>query len=305
MIIIFLRTAWRAILRNRVYSALNILGFSTGLACFGLIAIWLTQQLSFDNMHKNADRIFQVNASVENELLAWKEAVSAAPLGMAMNQELSEVENVLRLDVSDAMVQGTKDVFKENGILAADPSFFAFFDFKLLRGNAALALSQPYNIVISESMAKKYFGDADPINKSLLLFSHDPDGKGADYLITGIIEDCPENSHFNYTMIMSFSTIEKAEPETLTAKGWTNHEYYNYVMLKDASSVTQVEEMLPTLVKQHVDAKVEKNQYYYFLTPLREIHFQSEIRGEIGPSVSHAYLLSFGAIAFIVLLFAC
>jgi putative ABC transport system permease protein len=305
MITIFLRTAWRAILRNRVYSSLNILGFSTGLACFGIIAIWLMQQWSFDTMHKNADRIFQVNASVENESAAWKEAVSAAPLGITMNQELVELENALRIDVSDAVVKGKQEQFKEDWILAADPSFFTFFDFKLLKGNAALALSQPYSIVLSESMAKKYFGEADPINQTLRIFSYDPDGKGADYFVTGVIEDCPENSHFIYSMIISFSTIEKAEPETITAKGWANHEYYNYVMLNDASAAVQVVERLPALVKQHVDAEAEKNRYSYFLTPLREIHFQAGIRGEIRPGVGDAYLFSFAAIAFVVLLFAC
>jgi putative ABC transport system permease protein len=305
MITIFLRTAWRAILRNRFHSALNILGFSTGLACFGLITIWLIQQLSFDNIHKNADRIYQVNASVENESSAWKEAVSPAPLGLAMRDELSEVENVLRIDVSDAVVQGSKEQFKEDWILAADPSFFTFFNFKLLKGNAALALSRPYSIVISESMAKKYFGDVDPINQSLRLFAYDPDGKGADYLVTGIIEDCPATSHFNYTMIISFSTIEKAEPETLTARGWSNHEYYNYVMLKNAGAAPGILEKLPPLTARHVASSEEKDHYQYFLTPLREIHFQSEIRGEMQPGVSKTYLLSFGAIAFVVLLFAC
>jgi putative ABC transport system permease protein len=305
MITIFLRTAWRAIFRNRVYSSLNILGFSTGLACFGIIAIWLMQQWSFDTMHKNADRIFQMNASVKNESDAWMEAVSAAPLGFTMNQELVEVENALRIDVTDAVVKGKQEQFKEDWVLAADPSFFSFFDFKLLKGNAALALSQPYSIVLSESIAKKYFGDADPVNQTLRIFSYDPDGKGADYTVTGIIEDCPENSHFRYSMIISFSTIEKAEPETITAKGWTNHEYYNYVMLNDPGAAAQVGEKLPALVKQHVDAEAEKNRYSYFLTPLHEIHFQSDIRSGILPGVSDIYLFSFAAIALVVLLFAC
>lgn len=305
MVTIFFRTAWRAILKNRFHSALNIIGFSTGLACFGVIAIWLMQQFSFDKTHTKADRIFQVNASVENESTSWKEAISAAPLGITMNEEFSEVEDALRLDVTDAMIMGAKEVFKEDWILAADPSFFNFFDFKLIKGNTARALSEPYTIIISESMAKKYFGEADPINQSLRLFSHDPDGKGADYLITGIIEDCPANSHLNYTMIMSFSTIDKAEPETRYAEGWNNHEYYNYVMLKDPASMSRVEENIPSLVTKHGSGVTVKNRYHYFLTPLHDIHFQSDIRAEIKPSVSKAYMFSFGAIAFVVLLFAC
>lgn len=284
---------------------LNILGFSTGLACFGLIVVWMIQQLSFDAMHRDADRIFQVNAWVENESSAWKEAVSPAPLGIAISQQLSEVNGVLRLDVADAVVRGNSDTFKEDWMLAADPSFFALFDFKLLKGNEALALTRPYSIVLSESAAKKYFGDSDPINQSLHIFSYDPDGNGADYVVTGIIEDCPQNSHFRYSMIVSFSTIEKAEPETLTAAGWNNHEYYTYLMLKDAGDATAVNDKLPSLVKQHVDMSAAKDRYSYFLTPLRDIHFQSDTRGEILPGVSRAYLLSFGAIALVVLLFAC
>lgn len=303
MIVAFFRTALRTILKHRNHSVLNILGFSTGLACFALIAIWLNQQLHFDRMHKNADRIFQVNTLVNDGVSSWKEAVTPVPLAKAMHHELPEVENVLRLEFSDAVVSSGKAQFTEDGVAAADPSFFTFFDFKLLKGNVATALSQPYSLVISESMAKKYFGDADPINQSLRLFSYDPDGKGADYLVTGVIEDCPSGSHFTYDMLLSFSTIETAEPETLTQEGWSNREYHTYMMLKEGTAIPPLEEKLVTVLTKYPTK--EKKNYHYFLTPLTDIHFQADIRAEIQPGVSKTYLLSFAAIALVVILFAC
>jgi putative ABC transport system permease protein len=220
----FFRTALRTILKHRAHSALNVLGFSTGLACFALIVIWVNQQFQFDRMHKNADRIYQVNALVNDQSSTWKEAVTPAPLVRAMDQELPEVEHVLRMDFTDAVLSTGNVRVVEDGIVAADPSFFTFFDFNLLKGNPAQALSHPYSVVISESMARKYFGDTDPVNQTLRIFAYDPDEQGAEYRITGIIEDCPPNSHFTYTLLMSFSTIETAEPETLTQEGWYNHE---------------------------------------------------------------------------------
>lgn len=303
MITDFFKTALRTILKHRAHSALNVLGFSTGLACFALIIIWVNQQLHFDRMHENADRIFQVNALVADQSSTWKEAVTPAPLAKAMYHELPEVENIFRLNFSDAVISTGNVRFVEDGVVAADPTFFTFFDFRLLKGNAAQALSHPYSAVISESMAKKYFGDADPINQSLRLFSYDPDGQGADYLITGIIEDCPPNSHFTYTMLISFSTIETAEPETLTQEGWYNHEYHTYVMLKKGTTIGPLQEKLSVLPAKYPTK--EKKRYHYFLTALADIHFQADIRAAIQPGISKTYLFSFLAIAFIVLLFAC
>ena len=216
MILSFLRTSLRHLVRNRTYASLNILGLSVGLACFAIIGMWVEQQLSFDRMHEKAGRIYQVNATVSEETGTFSRATTPAPLASAMLNDLPEIDRALRMDVSDAVVKSEAEQFVEKGILAADPSFFDFFDFRLLKGDPATALSEPYSVVVSEHIAKKYFGDRDPVNESLRIFQYDPEGNGADFKITGIIEDGPVNTHFGYSMIISFSTIEVAEPESLT-----------------------------------------------------------------------------------------
>ena len=134
--------------------------------------------------------------------------------------------------MNGAVVRYGDKQFSERDIIAVDPSFFDIFSFKLLKGNPATALSDPYNIVLSESMARKYFGDEDPLGQSLRIFQYDPDNQGAEYKITGIVEDCPQNSHFNYNFLFSFKTIEAVYPDSFGHDGWFNNGYYTYILLK-------------------------------------------------------------------------
>ena len=303
----FVRTALRHLRRNRTYATLNILGLSVGLSCFTIIGLWVEQQFSFDTMHKKAKRIYQVNAKVFDGTSEFSQAITPAPLALALRSGMPEIDQTLRIDVSDAVVKSDTEQFVEDGIIAADASFFQFFDFKLLKGNPATALSEPYSIVISEKMAKKYFADRDPLNEFLKIFQYDPDGKGAEYKITGIIEDCPENSHFEYSMLVSFKTVEVAEPESITEAGWLNNEYYTYVMLRELTSASSLEAKFPALLKKYLGDEIgtQKIRYEYFLTPLTGIHFRTDIKYQIKPGNSLGYLAIFSAIGMIVLILAC
>jgi putative ABC transport system permease protein len=269
--------------------------------------MWVEQQLSFDRMHENAKQIFQVNALVTDETGIYKRAVTPAPLAGALVNDLPEVQEALRIDVSGAVVKSEDQQFVEQGILATDPSFFDFFDFKLLKGNAATALSEPYSVVISEQTAKKYFGDGDPINQSLRIFQYDPEGNGAEYKITGIIEDCPIHSHFDYSMLISFKTIEVAEPESLTDEGWRNNEYYTYILLEPLALSSTLDAKFPSFLQKYLGSEMDKQNisYQYFLTALTDIHFATDVKYGIQPGTSKSYILIFSAIGIIVLILAC
>ncbi|HTF20269.1 MAG TPA: ABC transporter permease [Chryseolinea sp.] len=305
MIRSFLRTALRHLFKNRLYAGLNILGLSVGLACFAIIGMWAQRHFSFDRMHMKGRRIYQVNTTVFNEVVSLKQAITPAPLAHALVNDLPEIENTVRIDPSGSVVQAGTQQYVEEGIIATDPSFFQFFDFKLLKGNSAVALSEPYSVVISEHVAKKYFGDSDPINQSLRIFQYDPQGNGADYKVTGIIENCPSNSHFTYSMLVSFKTIEVAEPESLTQEGWRNNEYYTYVMLKPLTPVHSLESKLPSFFEKYVGKEADGQKSNYFLTPLAEIHFSSDVKYPIQAGVSKAYIITLSAIGMIVLVLAC
>ncbi len=307
MIRTLLRSSLRHLLKNRIHASVNILGLSVGLACFAIIGMWVDQQFSFDQMHENAKRIFQVNALVNDGTGTYKQAITPAPLAGALASDVPEVERALRIDVSGAVVKSKDQQFVEQGILATDPSFFDFFDFRLLKGNPATALSEPYSVVITENTAKKYFGDRDPINQSLRIFQYDPEGNGAEYKITGVIENCPVNSHFDYSMLISFKTIEVAEPESLTEEGWRNNEYYTYILLKPLALSSTLEDKFPSFLEKYLGSEMGKQNppYQYFLTPLKVIHFATDVRYGIRPGTSKTYIMIFSAIGVIVLILAC
>ena len=188
----------RQSLKRPVYTGLNLVGLATGLACFGLISIWIQHEKNFDRMHKQADRIFRVSGQVETDTETFKQAVTCSPMASTLVQDFPEVKAAVRLDQNDAIVRYSDNQFKEDGLLFTDPSFFDIFDFNLILGDEATALSDPYSIILTTSIAKKYFGNENPLGKSITIFLYDPKGQGAPYKVTGVVADPPANSHFNF-----------------------------------------------------------------------------------------------------------
>jgi putative ABC transport system permease protein len=303
----YFNTAIRHLLKNKGYTFLNALGLSVGLACFTLISLWVKNELSYDQFHEKADRIYRVAGLFTDESGKFDQAVTCIPLGPALARDLPEVEEALRIDVNDAVVQYNDKKFNEPDILGVDPSFLTMFSFKVLKGDAANALNEPYNILISESMAKKYFGDKDPIGESLKIFQYDPNGQGAEYKVTGVIEDCPVNSHFRYNFLFSFKTIETVDPNSFGYDGWFNNGYYTYVLLKPGANVDLLKGKLSTFLEKYIGSDMKKYKIYwsYFLQPLTNIHLGSHLRYEIKPTSSVTYVLIFGSIGLITLLLAC
>ncbi len=303
----FFTSAIRHLLKNSSYTLLNIGGLSIGLACFTLIGLWVKDEVSYDLFHNKADRIYRIAGTFTDESGQFDQAVTCIPLAPALVNDLPEVENALRIDTNDAIVKQGDKQFSENYILGVDPSFFDLFSFKLLKGNAATALAEPYNIILSESMAKKYFGEKDPLGESLRIFQYDPDGQGAEFKVTGVIEDCPHNSHFRYNFLFSLKTIEAVNPNAFGYDGWFNNSYYTYVLLKPEASPEQLKTKLSTFLEKYIGNDMKKNKVYwsYFLQPLSDIHLKSQLRYEIMATSSIAYVTVFGTIGFIVLLLAC
>ena len=302
----YFTTAIRHLLKNKSYTILNTVGLSVGLACFTLISLWVVDELSYDRFHEKADRIFRIGGTFTDESGQFDQAVTCIPLAPAIKNDLPEVEDALRIDINDALVQLDDKKFVEDGLLAVDPSFLNLFDFKLISGNAKTALEEPYTILLSESMAKKYFGDKNPIGESLRIFQYDPDGNGAEYKITGIIEDCPPNSHFNYNFLFSFKTIEVARPNAFGFDGWFNNSYYTYVLLKPGADKDQLQRKLENFLDKYIGKEMSqyKIRWTYFLQPLPDIHLKSHLRYEMKATSSISYVLIFGSIGFITLLLA-
>jgi len=303
----YILTALRHLLKKRTYTILNMLGLSVGLACFTLIGLWVKQELSYDAFHTNADRMYRVAGIFSDGSAKFNQAVTPPPLGPALAADYPEVEASVRIDRNDATVQLDEKRFIEDDILVVDQSFTSVFDFPWVAGKASTALTDPYSIVLSESMSRKYFGTMNPIGQSMRLFMYDPDGKGKEFKVTGVIADCPLNSQFHYNFLVSFKTFETVTPNALTGDGWYWNGYYTYILLREGANPADMEAKLPALVEKYMGKtnREWKVSYDYFLQPLTSVHLGSSLRYEIEATSSMNYVIIFGSIGVLVLLLAC
>ncbi|MGC3945006.1 MAG: ABC transporter permease [Chryseolinea sp.] len=305
MIRYYIKVAFRYLTRNKQYTFLNIFGLSVGLTCFVVISAWVRSELSFDTFHKDADRIYRVISSQAAEPGSAEQAVTGPPLGSAIIDEFPEVAQVVRIDPVDATLRVGAEMFFEDNILVTEPSFLDVFNFPLLRGDARTALQEPYSIVMSEQMARRYFGDADPIGQDIHVFLYDPDGNGMDFKVTGVIQDCPKETHFRYQALISFSTMVTARPTVLERGGWFNPIVYTYVKLQADASEESVNARFPKMAKDHYDLPTGSGQTPFKLQRLKTIHLQSNLMYEMKPNGSMLYVIVFSTTAIIVLLLAC
>ena len=302
----FFVTAIRNLVKNKAYSFLNIMGLAIGFTCFAFISIWVNDELSFDKFNKNADRIFRVTGEVITQAESFKQAVTSVPLAAALKQEFPEVEQTVRFDRGDAIVRKDNLQFSEDGIVVTDPSFFDVFSYPLSIGNPKTALSDAYSVILTESMATKYFGHTDPIGKTIDFLLFDPSGDGATYNVTGIIPDPPKNAHFTFNFLISFRTVEVFNPNSITPSGFGNNSYYTYLLLHDANEEEKIEKALPDfLVKYNpYNTNTAENKFLLSLQPLEEIYLHSDLRYEIGEIGNIDYIYIFITIGLFILLIA-
>lgn len=296
----------RRIANDKTYSFLNIVGLSAGLTCFAFIALWVNDELSYDAFNQQADRIVRLTTTEKTETDISESARTGAPMAKALRQDYAEVENTVRIDRREEIVQYNNKQTLQSGILLTDPSFFDVFSYRLTRGNAAVALKEPYSIILTESTAKKYFGNADPMGQTLTVYMYDSTSQGANYKITGIAADPPKNAHFTFSMIGSFKTIEVARPGVLTADGWVDARYYSYLLLKKGVDYQTFSNKITQFYAKHVGERFNtwRSRYFYKLQPLRDIHLRSHLENEIAPNGHLSQVYIFSTIGFFILLLA-
>lgn len=304
----YFKIALRNLFKNKTYTFLNVFGLAIGLACFILIALWVKNELSYDKYHSKADRVYRIAGKVETDSETFDQAVTSPPVAEAMIKDFPEVENAVRMVLRDCIVRYEEKQFAEDDILFADQSFFEIFDYELISGNKNSALTDPYSIILTKSMAEKYFGDDNPIGKSLTMFIFDPEGNGAQYKINGVIADPPKNSHITYNIIGSFNTLGTANPNMLTSEWrWFWNGFYTYILLKKGADPNSLEAKLPGFIERYMgDKEREMNMFYtYSLQPLPDIYLHSDLRYEIYQTGSMDTVLIFATIGIFILLLAC
>ncbi|MBC7777897.1 MAG: ABC transporter permease, partial [Phycisphaerae bacterium] len=252
--------------------------------------------------------IVRITGKVSTETETFEHAVSCVPMGPALKGDYPEIQDFVRFDPHDAVVKVGDRQFAEEYLLTVDPSFFSVFNYKLQQGDVQTALNEPNTVVLTEELARKYFGAQDPIGQSLTILQYDTSGRGATYRVTGVLEGKPRPSHFNFNLLISFSTFLKYDPSLLTEEGWGDNSYFTYLLLKPETSVAALQAKMPDFYKKHLDPIFSKHgsnsRWEFLLQPVSDIYLHSDRRYEIGENGSAANLYIFGTIGLLILLIA-
>ncbi len=298
----YIKITYRNFVRQKVYSFLNVSGLVVGLTCFILIFIYIQDELSYDRFHVKSDRIYRVLEHFESDGVGEHSASLPFPTGPALvNDYPLYVEEAVRLfnfqSPTLALANKADDkAFNESRIFFADSSFLDVFDFKLIKGDRATALDDPNAILITESMAEKYFGKEDPVGKIL-------EFQGTqNLLVKGILEDAPLNAHFQYDFIVSFSSLKSWYNGTYPGT-WYWNPCWTYILLKDEANPKQLEAQFPDFVEKYFPSFI-KDDVVMELQPLHDIHLYSKLDYEIQANSDIKNIYIFGAIAFFVLIIA-
>ena len=295
----YLKITLRNMKRYKAYSLINIAGLAVGIACTIFIFLWVKDELSFDRFHENADRIYRVVSSTSDDGSPTN-ANGSFGVGPALKKDFSEVIETVRIRKMGQSVKryvGFKDKkFYESRFFFAEPTIFTVFNFPLVKGDSTTSLNDPNSIVLTEEMAKKYFGNEDPIGK---IIEADPynDGNLMLFRITGIAKNVPSNSHFHFDFLASYSSLKD---DTDNFSGFYQH--FTYVLLNSKSSVESLENKLLGFLHRNW----KKDPWYTIsLQPLLDIRLHSRLRSEIEPTGNILYVYLFTAIALFVLMIAC
>jgi len=302
----------RNLVKRKFFASLIILGLTTGITACLLIALYIIDEFSYDRFHTNADRIYQVglhNKFGERDL---RSASLCPPLADAMMSEIPEVESTLRMHRwGKPVFRYGEKAFTEDKVLFTESNFFDFFSFRLISGNAKTALKEPNSIVLTQKTARKYFGDDNPREKLILM------GEGEDkvpYKITGVVADCPSNSHFSFDVLIS-----AAGPDNyFKVNAWLNSGVFTYFLLRKNTSVSAVEKRLENIVTKYVAPEVQQflgnsmeefrkkgGVYSYYTTKITDIHLRSTSQVDIEPGGSLVYIYVFGGIGIFIVAIGC
>ena len=304
----YLTVALRNLWKSKFYSLINIAGLAIGLACFFFILIFVQDELSYDRFHEKADRIYRVNFEGHAFDQDLNFAVVGAQLGPTVKDQYPEVVQYCRFRQRGSFsVQYEDQAYLESALIFADSTFFDVFSFDLLKGNPDRVLAEPQTLVISEDIARKYFGEEEAIGKSLRLDNN------LLYRVTGVMKPMPKNSHFHFDLLASLSTLEESNNPT-----WLNNNFQTYLVLAKGADPAAVQEKFPDLVRTYMGPELEKfmgktfddivkggDRIDFALFPLTKIHLYSDKIAELGANSDIKYVYIFTFIGIFILLLAC
>ena len=304
----YIKTAYRSLSKNRGFTLLNVLGLAVGLATCLLIVFYVADELGFDRFNKKFDRIYRVDEEIKYNGDLSHEAVCPAPLAATLSGQFPEIENTVRFRQAGSFQvrKGTQNIH-EDYVTYCDNSIFKVFTLPLAYGNAGIALTEPNEVVLTESMARKYFNRPDVVGETLVF------NDGKPFKITAVIKDIPLQSHFHFDFFISMPTLDESRENT-----WLSSNFQTYLLLKQGAGPAKIAAALPKIVHDYVGSQLQAalhtsienfeksgNRFNMSLTPLADIHLRSNKNAEMGQNGNIQYVYIFSAVALFILLIAC
>ncbi|MCD2421333.1 ABC transporter permease [Niabella pedocola] len=296
MIRMYIKTMFRNLWKNKTFSFINIMGLSVGLTSCLLIAVYIKQQLDFDAFQEKGNRIARVlmEYSFEGSTVSNKGNYTSVRVPLVLKNNFPEVEDAVILAQTKRIVQTGANLITENRFMYAGTSFFKMFSFKMLKGDAGTALAAPFQVLLTASTAKKYFGHTDPVGKTLRLT-----GDSNLYRVTGVVADCPAASQIQFDFLASFSSlgISKEHEES-----YWDANYTTYVLLRNREALTTLQAKLPAFMKEEMEGK--HATVNFDLEPFRKVHLYSGYDAFL-PNVPIRYIYILAGVAALILVIAC
>ena len=298
-----LRTTVRHLWNNKAYVSINVVGLTIGVTCFVMISLYILFESSFDRYNVNSDRIYRVAMDIHSPNSTTETAAALTPLVRLLKEEFPEIQasvTVLKPGSSYMIAHG-ENRFYEKGFYHTDSTFFDVFSVEFVQGNPETALKDAFTVVLSESMALKYFKGVDPIGKTIR--AEDT----WDYRIVGVMRDLPPNSHMNYDFLahQRESSVSFRPDERYSWDLWNCS--HVYLLLTPASFPGELTSKFPEFVSRHVNPRFESENITFDLSlqPLASIHLYSNRMGELEPNGSISTVFLYGAVALLILMIAC
>lgn len=303
----YIKIAWRNIIRNKLFSSINIIGLSISIACCSIIYLYVSYELSFDDYNEKADRLFRLVTSVKEPKKLVEFARTSPPVTERVKYNFPEVADVTRFCESQRIISYKGKKIPDTKILYADSALLDMFSLGLIEGDARKALVNPYSIVITQSMAKRYFGNEEAFGKMMQL------ADTVNLVVTGIIKDIPKNSHFTTDCFISSVTrndLFKNDSNWIDGeKAWLNCSIFSYILIKENTDPKTLENKINAMLeKEMADLNKQVGLVMHIkMQPVGDIHLKSnmdsEFPGVVRGDITYVYIFS-GA-ALLILLIAC
>lgn len=285
----------RSLLRHRLFTMLNLLGLTIGLTSVFIILAWIYNETSYDKFNENYADIYQINFKNQNGEMSM--AGTPNPLAPIIEDDIANVKLAVRLRNAPGFAFKYKEnmYFEENGI-TADPQLFQIFSFETLSGDPVSALDQINGIVITESFAKRYFGNEDPLGKEIQV-------EGRDFVtVNAVIKDLPTQSHIQFDFVLSQKLLER---ERFCGLGWGDPNFRTYVLLTAGSEPVNAEQEITSVAKSNGMPHLQSGEISAKLRPLKSIYLDYSVNNRLGETGDYRYLYIFGSVALLILVLAC